>query len=256
MKNILISSVAAILILFGITSISAEPSSYKYKELMHHVLESYTHTRISYTMKKYDVADIFLKHIQDYLKEAIDVIPEHNTEGVKLDRSLITKKLNDLKQKMAGLRIVVQKRELKEINQFSQEIFNMCVTCHKSHRVKHLFKYPLGDRETLFQEYMHEVSEYFKTTRTYAENGEFKEAEDYLKLINFYLSLLEGIFPDKGPSGIILDRDGFVRRIKDFEKLNEDAQKNIKEKKMFDSDSFKKSLNELCVACHEPERVK
>src|SRR3990172_1421633 len=96
MKNILISSVAAILILFGITSISAEPSSYKYKELMHHVLESYTHTRISYTMKKYDVADIFLKHIQDYLKEAIDVIPEHNTEGVKLDRALITKKLNNL----------------------------------------------------------------------------------------------------------------------------------------------------------------
>lgn len=256
MKNILISSVAAILILFGITSISAETSSYKFKHTMHHVLDDYTHARISYSLKKYDVSDIFLKHTLEYLKEAPGFIPDYNMDGTKLDKEVINKRLNELKQKMSDLRNAVQKKELKEINKQSDEIFHMCIGCHEGTKKKYLFREPTEGRETIFQEYMHKISEDFKTARTYAESKEFNETEEYLKLINFYLSLLEGIFPDTGPSGIILDRDGFIRRMKDFQKLNEDAQKNIKEQKLFDSNSFKKSLNELCVACHEPERIK
>ena len=256
MKNILITLIASVLILFGITLISAETSSYKFKHTMHHVLDNYTHARISYSLKKYDISDIFLKHVLENLKEVPAFIPDYNMDGMKLDKEVINKRLNELKQKMSSLRDAVRKRELKEINKQSDEIFRMCVGCHEGTKNKYLFREPGEGIEPIFQEYMHKISEDFKTARIYSENKEFNETEDYLKLINFYLGLLEGIFPEKGPSGIILDRDGFIRRMKDFVKLNEDAQKNIKERKVFDAESFKKSLNELCVACHEPERVK
>jgi cytochrome c556 len=256
MKNILIALIASVLTLFGITSISAETSSFKFKQIMHHVLDDYTHARISYSLKKYDISDIFLKHVLGNLKDAPPFLPDYSMEGKKLDKESINKRLAELTQKMSALRNTVQKRELKEINKQSDEIFQMCVGCHEERRKKYLFIEPTEGKETVFQEYMHRISEEFKTASIYAESKEFNETEEYLKLINFYLGLLEGIFPERGPSGIILDRDGYVRRMKDFEKLNEDAQKNIHEKKAFDTESFKKSLNELCVACHEPERIK
>ena len=116
MKNILITLIASVLILFGITLISAETSSYKFKHTMHHVLDNYTHARISYSLKKYDISDIFLKHVLENLKEVPAFIPDYNMDGMKLDKEVINKRLNELKQKMSSLRDAVRKRELKEIN--------------------------------------------------------------------------------------------------------------------------------------------
>jgi cytochrome c553 len=256
MKKILLVFPLVLFPLFNIAEAQVKVSYSEYKYYMHKVLDGYTHARISYNLKNYEVADIYLKHVLGYLKEVSNYIPEQTSEGVKLDKGLLIKRLNELKQKISDLRTSVQKKELKEIKQYSQEIFDMCVECHKdAKRKKYLFSQVIHE-ENLFEEYMHKISEHFDTARIYAEHKEFGETEDYFKLINFYVQLLEDVIPNKGPSGIILDRDGFILRLRDLKKMNENFQKDIKEKKKVDLAAFKKSLNDLCVACHEPERIK
>ncbi|MFQ5431518.1 MAG: hypothetical protein ACE5EN_03310 [Nitrospinota bacterium] len=102
---------------------------------------------------------------------------------------------------------------------------------------------------------MHRLSDNFELAQIYFESDETQGSKDYLNVANFYLSLLENVLPDEGVSGSVMNRKGFLMRVREVEKLNELVQANIEEKKPVDFVSLKKALNEICVACHEPERI-
>ncbi len=68
-----------------------------------------------------------------------------------------------------------------------------------------------------------------------------------------HLDLLKSVFPEEGPSGVILDKKDFSERIG---KVRKGLEKYAKGKKLPDLESARTSLNGLCVTCHEPERIK
>ena len=88
------------------------------------------------------------------------------------------------------------------------------------------------------------------------EESVLGETELQFKLIGYYLGLLQDVFPEQGPSGIILDREGFNSRLKEIQAVTKEMQMAVREKGAADISDFKKKINGLCVACHEPERLK
>lgn len=245
--------------IFTICSNSAmaaeETSSYLFKQHMHHLFDSYSNAWISVSLKKYDVAEIYLKHLLESVDEVRSYIPEKNADGTKLDREHFSQRLNQLNNSVLELKSAIGKGEERDTILLSQNIFNVCVGCHSEVKLKYLFKLP--PRRTLFAEYMHKLSEHIDLARIYIEAGERpQKVEENQKLINYYLSLLEESFPEKGPSGVILDKGDFDSRLKEIKGISEKMIKSGKEKKMASIEAFKKSLNGFCVMCHEPERLK
>lgn len=82
------------------------------------------------------------------------------------------------------------------------------------------------------------------------------DLEENLKLISYYLDLLKDILPEAGPSGVVMDKKDFYSRLKGIRDINEEMLKKAGDKKPVDVELFRKSLNDFCVICHEPERIK
>lgn len=232
---------------------SEEPS--KYRQYMHHIFESFNHSRISYTMKKHDISDLFLKHLAESIDGAVNNIPEKKKDGTLIDKKVFQERFGNLKKKVLELKGTLLTGGMEKADSLPQEIFNMCVTCHKDAKLEHLFKQTRY--KTTYGEYMHEISEYVNLTKAYMEeNRNSQDIEDNLKIINYYLSLLEETFPQAGPSGIVMDKGTFKNRLEEVKRFNEDMQKKVREKKKVNADALRKSLNSLCVTCHEPDRIK
>jgi cytochrome c556 len=179
-------------------------------------------------------------------------IPTKNKDGSKLDKKLFLVRITQLQSMAADLRGAVKYKSAELSQTFSQEVFNMCTTCHKSVKLKRLLLLP--KRTTLFGEYMHKVSDHLDQARMHeGKDGLNKRFKKQLKLITYYLDLLKTSAPDQGPSGVIMDRDKFTRRV---EELVKSLQKDINGKKKIDLEGIRKDLNSLCATCHEAERIK
>lgn len=237
------------------TEAARDTSSETFKYYMHRIYDNYSSARVSITLKRRDIADIQLKHMQEAILMAQDHIPSVKKDGTRLDRRAFIDRINRMQSMVTDLRAAVKYEEPVMTKSLPEEIFNMCVTCHKEAKLEYLFRLPR--RATLFGEYMHRVSDSLDLARiNLEENGSPREVEDQLKLMNYYIDLLKEAFPEEGPSGVIMDKDNFNRRIAAVSEKGKLASARFKEKKKVDLDTLRGELNGLCVACHEPERIK
>jgi hypothetical protein len=140
------------------------------------------------------------------------------------------------------------------MEQLRSDIFIVCADCHKQSKLPYLFRFP--EHKTVFEEYMHGIWDNFKMAQVYLEKGEALKAEESLKIVNQYLSLLKDTYPEKGPSGVVMERSRLDKEIKTAQGFNELIQIDLHEKQSGDFALLKKQLNDICVACHEPERIK
>lgn len=230
-------------------------SSDAFKFYMHRIYDNYSNARVSITLNKRDIADIHLKHMQEAILMVQDHIPAVKKDGTPLDRKAFIERINRMQSMVTDLKAAVRYEERVMTKSLPEEIFNMCVTCHTDVKMEYLFRLPR--RTTLFGEYMHRVSDSLDLARIYQEErGRAGEVEDQLKLMNYYMDLLKESFPEEGPSGVIMDKDDFNRRIMEIRETGRAAVAELKGKKKVDLEAVRKDLNGLCVACHEPERIK
>ncbi len=229
-----------------------ETSLNSFKHYMHKVFDSYNHARISYTLNKYEITDIHLRDMKAFIALAQKRIPERDRHGDRIDQALFAGRVARLQTAISDLRDAVKYKEPLLTELFARDIFNICVACHKEMKFDHLFRIP--QQMTLFGEYMHMVSEHVDLARISKEQGKGPEAlKKHLQLINYYLDLLKTSLPDAGPSGVILDKAAFNRRIQEIQERLRGHGKPGREP---DLAHVREDINGLCVACHEPERLK
>lgn len=255
-KLLLFISISLILTQNAVAAQKQEISSEFFKYYMHQLYDNYKQAQLSFSLKKYDIADIYLKHILENINEVGKNIPDKNKDGSPLDKEKFRHRLKDLTGHVADMKSAAEKGgvDAEKSKHLSQTIFNTCMGCHEEVKLKSL---NIPSRTTLFGEYMHKVREHMDLAKIYMEEKGSKESvEENLKLINYYFDLLENTFPETGPSGVIMDKGNFDKRLKEVRGINEGMLKNVKEGKPADMETFRDSLNGFCVACHEPERVK
>jgi len=252
MKRPLVFTCIAIFAFCAAILHAEETSPLEFKHYMHKIFDSYNHAEISRLLGKDQIADIHLREMEEAIAMAQQHIPGKNKDGSRLDRKLFLARITQLQSMAADLRGAVKYGSNGLSKTFSKEVFNMCVTCHKEVKLEHLFRIPR--QTTLFGEYMHKVSVHLDQARIYeGRKGMGDRFKKQLKLITYYLDLIKTAAPDQGPSGVIVDRERFNRRVEELEvKLNKD----IKGGKKIDLEGIKKGLNSLCVTCHEAERIK
>ncbi len=256
--NIVSASLVALTIGFiGIAAGATDSTPFAFKKSMHKIFHSYAHTWISIDMKRYGITDIHLKNILASMDELQDFMPEYNMDGTKFDRPRFLERLGVFREKIGTVKAALKTANPDEIRRFPGGIFRMCVTCHEEAKLAYLFRLPPGWR-VLFQDYMHRITESFDLLRLSAEEGESlqDEARDHLKLIGYYLELLEPTFPDAGPSGIVLDRASATKRVRTLRKLSSEMLDGLEKNRAIEIKDFRTTLNGFCVICHEPERIK
>ena len=224
-----------------------------FQQYMTEIFQNYRNINLSVQEKKYDVTDIHLARMEEYIRKVPAFIPETQKNGKRLDKEKFIKRLDSLEVVVAEMRTALASYDFKAADRMPMEIFNICVFCHEDMKLKQLFHTP--KHATLFGEYMHEISKKFETAELFLEHDEPNVANDYLKITNFYLDLLEDVLPAKGLSGIIMDRDSFIKRIDEDKYSNISFQIDIKGNRPVDIKTLKNKFNTLCVACHEPERI-
>lgn len=236
-------------------ALARDTSSESFKFYMHRIYDNYSNARISITLKRRDITDIHLQHMQEAIHMVQSHIPEVKKDGSPLDRKVFVERINRMQSMVTDLRAAVKYEEPVMTRALPEEIFKMCVTCHTDARMDYLFRLP--GRTSLFGEYMHRVSDSLDLARIYMEEGGHAgEAADELKLVDYYIGLLEEAFPDAGPSGVVMDRGEFNSRVKAIRDKGNAAISELKVKKRADLEALRTGLNGLCVACHEPERIK
>lgn len=256
--NIVSASLVALTIGFtGVAAGATDSTPFAFKKSMHNIFHGYSHTWISIDMKRYGITDIHLKNILASTDELQDFMPEYNMDGTVFDRPRFLDRLGVFREKIGTLKAALKTAFPDEIRRFQGDIFRMCVTCHEEAKLTYIFHLPPG-RRTPFQDYMHWITESFDLLRLYAEEGESwqDEARDHLKLIGYYLELLESTFPDAGPSGIILDRASAIERVRTLRELSSEMLDGLEINQPIETKDFRTTLNGFCVTCHEPERIK
>ncbi len=220
-------------------------TSVDFKQQMHRIFDSYNNVNISINLEKLDIADIYLEEMLEAISAAKENAPE---EGHR--RIIVTfTKLQDV---IKNLRAAMKRGDRLTTKIYSMDMFKACVTCHKASRLDYLFKAP--GRTSIFGEYMHKLSEHLDLARIAMEDeGDDKKVKKHIKLIIYYLDLLKPTFPEEGPSGVILDKKDFIKRIAEVRK---GLDRDRKGTKLPDLESTRVSLNGLCVVCHEAERIK
>lgn len=258
MKKGLAALSAAFLISFSgsAAAVEKETSSYLFKYHMHQLFDSFNQASLSASIKKFEITDIYLRNILENINEARNYLPEVNKEGGKIDKDRLNQRLNDLSKRVSDLRTAIIAGDAEGIKHIPQDVQNACASCHKEEaKLTYLFKAPR--QPSIFAQYMHKVSDHMDIARAYMEEGGRPEdVEENIKLIGYYIELLEDTFPEAGPSGVIMDKDNFKSRVKEIKGINNDMLKNVKERKPTGIESLRHSLNSLCIACHEPERLK
>ena len=244
------------LIIFSATAIyGKEPdSTYRFKHYMHEIFKNYRNTNISIDMRQYDLAGIHTK----YFLENISKVPEFTADlaaaGVTLDQAVFMERLGGLRERVTELRTALKTNDPKKIKKLQPDVLQACIGCHTQAKLKWLFRLPMP--ANLFEEYMHEISDNITQAGELMEANEFGKAEDYAQIANQYLTLLKNLAPYKGPSGVIMDRRRYLEELKSAEGFLLLLTEDFKEKKPADVDSVKNHLNKVCVACHEPGKIK
>lgn len=247
----------ALSLLFVPQTFAAESSSYYlFKYHMHKLFDDYNRAQINLTLKKYDVAGIYLKHLLENIDNVKNYYPEKDKEKVRINRERFNQTLNELARVVSEMKGSIDKGAFNEAKKLSQDTLNICIGCHhEESKLKYLFTIP--KRSTpLFGEYMHKLREYTDLARIYMDEKEKEKAEENLKLISYYIDRLEETFPDAGPSGVIVNKEDFKNRLKEAKKVNEDMLNNVIEKKTANVELFCQYLNGFCVACHAPGRMR
>ena len=255
MKKRKIMLFLSVFILLAPHALARETSSESFKFYMHRIYDNYSNARVSITLKRRDITDIHLRQMQEAIHMVQSHIPNVKKDGTPLDRNVFVERINRMQSMVTDLRAAVKYEEPVMTKTLPEEIFKMCVTCHTDAKMDYLFRLPR--RTSLYGEYMHRVSDSLDLARIYQEEGgRDSSAEEQLKLVDYYIGLLEEAFPEAGPSGVIMDRGEFNRRIKEIRDKGKAAVSGLKEKKRADMEALRTGLNGLCVACHEPERIK
>lgn len=220
-------------------------ASTEFKHEMHRIFDSYNNARISIRLEKLDIADIYLEEMLDAINVAKENAPEE-------EHRRIVGTFGKLEGVIKELRAAMKRGDRLTTKIYSKDMLNACITCHKASRLDYLFKAP--GITSVFGEYMHKVSEHLDLARIAEEGeGDDRSVKKNIKLIMYYLDLLKTTFPEGGPSGIILDREDFNRRIDEVMKVLGTYGNG---KKLPRLEKARLSLNGLCVVCHEPERIK
>lgn len=253
MRKLVFLLVSALLI--AVPAHSSETGSpAMFRSYMHEIYKSYRNALLSAQTSSYDTAEIHLKHLQDYLRQVPRHVPDETETGAKLDKAAFLKRLGAFEKNVASLRKTVNRVDVSAIDRLRGDIFTICVDCHKESKLPYLFRFP--EHKTVFEEYMHGIGENYRMAVVYLEKGEAVKSEESLKIVNHYLALLKDIYPEKGPSGVVMDRGRLNREIQTTQAFSDLIQIDLKEKQSGDFTPLKKQLNDICVACHEPERIK
>ena len=244
-----IAMAMALLFLFPATAATDEPiSSMRFRINMHEIFKNYRGIYIS-TKDGVRVATTAHVHLmRDHIKNIYTLIPEKNAEGEPVDKEAFVARLDTLGSALDGLDKALMKGDTRKINKFPRTIFSICVGCHTEAKLKYMFRLPRGQK--LLGEYMHSVGENYEMAEIYHDSGEIAQTMDHLFIVNEYLSLINKVFPNKGPTGVIMDRNRLKKQIKEVEGYNELLMADIKGGKAVDFGSIKKSLNTICIACH------
>ena len=244
-----------LLFLFPSSALTDEPiSSLRFRVNMHEIFKNYRGIYIS-TKDGVPVATTAHVHLmRDHIKNIYTLIPEKNAEGGPIDKIAFAARLDSLGAALDGLEKALLKGDTEKINKFPKTIFSICVGCHTEAKLKYMFRLPRGQK--LLGEYMHSVAENYEMAEIYHESGETEETKIHLLIVNEYLGLINMVFPDRGPTGVIMDRNRLKKQITEVERSNELLLTDIQSGKMVNFDSVKKSLNTICVACHEPDKIK
>jgi cytochrome c553 len=248
MKKLMTITLVAICFFTAVYSWAAASSSNTFKFHMHRIFDSYNNARISFSLGKFEITNIYLKHLQESIDSAKKYMPDKNRDGTKLDKELFTKRMEKLRKDASSLKFIneVKYRDPLLTGFLSRDISNMCVTCHKEVKKDPLLTLP--KRTTLFGEYMHKAAENLDLALAMSEDESLSDkAQEHFQLVNYYIGLLAPIFPESGPSGVIMDKELFQKRLAEIKKSLK------KEGKTLTTTGLKqsiKSINELCVTCH------
>jgi cytochrome c553 len=255
MKRLMAITVVASCLLSAVYSWAATPSSNPwFKYHMHQIFDGYNNAKISFSLKQFDITNIYLQDLLESIDSAKRHVPDKNRDGTKLDKELFTKRIDKLKESVSSFKFIneVNFRDPLLTETLSKDMFNMCVTCHKEVKMDYLFKLP--KQRTLFGEYMHKVSDNLDFALIKSEDESLSdETKEHVQLVNYYIDLLAPIFPEYGASGVIMDKERFQRRIMEIKTSLKNEGKSIKTANI---ERSRTTLNSLCVACHEPERIK
>jgi hypothetical protein len=253
MRRHVLFLVSAFLIALPAYSSAEKGSPAEFRNYMHQIYKSYRNALLSATTYSYDTTEIHLKHLQEYIREVPRHIPEDTEKGVKLNKASFLKRLDDFDKKIANLRKTIHKVDVSAVGQLRNDIFSICVDCHKESKLPYLFRFT--EHKTVFEEYMHGTWDNFRMAGVYLKNGQAGKAEESLKIVSHYLTLLQDTYPETGPSGVVMDRKWLNESIKTTKRVCEIVETDLREKKSADLTPLKKELNVICVACHEPERI-
>ncbi len=248
MKRLMTITLVTICFFTAVYSWAAASSSNTFKFHMHQIFDSYNNARISFSLRKFDITNIYLKHLQESIDSAKKHMPDKNRDGTKLDKELFTKRMEKLKKDVSSLKFIneVKYRDPLLTEFLSKDISNMCVTCHKEVKKDPLLKLP--KRTTLFGEYMHKAAENLDLALAMSEDESLSDkAQEHFQLVNYYIGLLAPIFPESGPSGVIMDKELFQKRLAEIKKS---LKKEGKTLTTADLKQSIKSINDLCVTCH------
>jgi hypothetical protein len=254
MKRLMAITVVVLCLLSAVYSWAAASSSNMFKLHMHQIFDSYNNARISFSLGKFDITNIYLKYMQESIDSAKKYMPDKNRDGTKLDKELFTKRIDKLKESVSSFKFIneVNFRDPLLTETLSKDISNMCVTCHKEVKKDHLFKLP--KRTTLFGEYMHKAAENLDLTLAMSEDESLSDkAQEHFQLVNYYIDLLAPIFPESGPSGVIMDKELFQKRLVE---IKESLKREGKTLTTADLKQSIKLINDLCVTCHDSDRIK
>jgi cytochrome c553 len=248
MKRFMTVTLAAICFFTAVYSLATASSSNTFKFHMHQIFDNYNNAKISFSLRKFDITNIYLKHLQESIDSAKKYVPDINRDGTQLNKELFTRRMEKLKQDVSSLKFINEAnyRDPLLTEFLSKDISNMCVTCHKEVKRDPLLTQP--KRTTLFGEFMHKAAENLDLALAMSEDESLSDkAQEHFQLVNYYIGLLEPIFPESGSSGVIIDKELFQKRLAEIKKsLN-------KEGKTPTTASLKqsiKSINDLCVTCH------
>jgi hypothetical protein len=248
MKKLMTITLVAICSFAAAYSWAAASSSNTFKFHMHQIFDNYNNARISFSLRKFDITDIYLKDLLESIKSAQKYMPDTNRDGTKLDKELFTKRIEKLKKNVSSLQFAndVNYRDPLLIGYLSKDISNVCVTCHKDVNNDPIFKLP--KRTSLFGEYMHKAAGNLDLALAMSEDESLSDkAQEHLQLVDYYIDLITPIFPESGPNIVIVDKELFQKRVAEIKKT---IKKEDKPLTTADLKQSIKSINSLCAICH------
>ncbi len=244
------------LVIFSATAIYAQEavSTYRFKHYMHEIFKNYRNTNISIGRHEYALAEIHTKHFLENISKIPDFTQDLAADGITFDQAVFMARLDGLRADITEMRKALKAKETKKIKKLQPEVLQNCIGCHTEAKLKWLFHLPAS--ANLFEEYMHEISDNIGMAEQLMESGEMDKAGDYVSIACQYLTLLKEVTPYQGPSGIISDRKRHVAELRNAEGFLLLILEDFKEKKPIELAPAKEHLNKVCVACHEPAKIK